>query len=251
MSGPGIGNLWRLCSLNELRHLASVSSFDVPGSYLSIPSPARISISDVGWPSNFLGGKGTPRRKVIKTTAASSGANDQKLQGKLKGLNVQAITGVEEVNMFKDDGNVLHFTAPKGVSGIAISASSTLTFSEPKVHAALPSNTMAIYGHGQNKELTELVPNILSQLGPDSLASLRKLAAQYQSQTAAAQAAAGVEGVEAKGDDDDDDIPDLVESFEPDEKEKEKEAEPEVEAKEPPTKEEEENKDVEQIGGLD
>jgi len=179
-----------------------------------------------------LGGKGTPRRKVIKTTAASSGANDQKLQGKLKGLNVQAITGVEEVNMFKDDGNVLHFTTPK-------------------VHAALPSNTMAIYGNGQNKELTELVPNILSQLGPDSLASLRKLAAQYQSQTAAAQAAAGGDGAEAKGGDDDDDIPDLVESFEPDEKEKEKEAEAEEEKKEPPTKEEEENKDVEQIGGLD
>lgn len=25
-----------------------------------------------------------------------------------------AIAGVEEINMFKDDGHVLHFTAPKG-----------------------------------------------------------------------------------------------------------------------------------------
>ena len=49
------------------------------------------------------------------------------------------------------------------------------------VHAAVPSNTFAIYGNGEEKELTELVPGILNQLGPDSLASLRKLAESYQS----------------------------------------------------------------------
>jgi len=36
------------------------------------------------------------------------------------------------------------------------------------VHAALPSNTLAIYGQGQQKELTELVPGILNQLGPEA-----------------------------------------------------------------------------------
>jgi nascent polypeptide-associated complex subunit beta len=68
------------------------------------------------------------------------------------------------------------------------------------VHASVPSNTFAIYGAGEEKELTELVPGILNQLGPDSLASLRKLAESYQSMQ--------------KKDDgdskDDDDIPDLV-----------------------------------------
>lgn len=49
------------------------------------------------------------------------------------------------------------------------------------VHASVPSNTFAIYGNGEDKELTELVPGILNQLGPDSLASLRKLAESYQS----------------------------------------------------------------------
>lgn len=44
----------------------------------------------------------------------SSGGDDKKLQGALKKLNVQPIAGVEEVNMFREDGNVLHFTAPKG-----------------------------------------------------------------------------------------------------------------------------------------
>lgn len=47
------------------------------------------------------------------------------------------------------------------------------------VHAAVNANTYAIYGNGQQKDLTELVPGILSQLGPDSLASLRRMAEQY------------------------------------------------------------------------
>lgn len=45
----------------------------------------------------------------------------------------------------------------------------------------MPSNTFAVYGQGQDKELTELVPGILNQLGPESLANLRKLAESYQS----------------------------------------------------------------------
>lgn len=58
------------------------------------------------------------------------------------------------------------------------------------------------------------MPGILNQLGPDSLASLRKLAESYQSM----QKKEGGEDGEKKGgdDDDDDDIPDLVagENFE-------------------------------------
>jgi len=29
-------------------------------------------------------------------------------------MNVQPIPAIEEVNMFKSDGNVIHFAAPKG-----------------------------------------------------------------------------------------------------------------------------------------
>jgi len=67
------------------------------------------------------------------------------------------------------------------------------------VHAAVTANTFAVYGAGEEKELTELVPGILNQLGPDSLASLRKLAESYQQMNA---------NGEKKGDDDE--IPDLV-----------------------------------------
>ncbi|KAK2803689.1 Nascent polypeptide-associated complex subunit beta [Emmonsiellopsis sp. PD_5] len=136
-------------------------------------------------------GKGTPRRKT-KKVHKSSGTDDKKLQTSLKKLNVQPIQAIEEVNMFKEDGNVIHFAAPK-------------------VHASVPSNTFAIYGNGEDKELTELVPGILNQLGPDSLASLRKLAESYQSMQKK-------EGGEDKKEDeeDDEDIPDLVdgENFE-------------------------------------
>ncbi|KAK4140224.1 nascent polypeptide-associated complex subunit beta [Dichotomopilus funicola] len=133
-----------------------------------------------------LNGKGTPRRKVKRAPARSAG-DDKKLQQSLKKLNVQPIQAIEEVNMFKSDGNVIHFAAPK-------------------VHAAVPANTFAIYGNGEDKELTELVPGILNQLGPDSLASLRKLAESYQN----------MQKNEKPEEADDDEIPELVagETFE-------------------------------------
>ena len=82
------------------------------------------------------------------------------------------------------------------------------------VHASVPSNTFALYGAGEDKELTELVPGILNQLGPDSLASLRKLAESYQSLQKGGEGEDGKKIEGAGGDDDDEDIPDLVENFE-------------------------------------
>jgi nascent polypeptide-associated complex subunit beta len=58
-------------------------------------------------------GKGTPRRKV-KRAPQRSAADDKKLQQTLKKLQVQPIQQIEEVNMFKSDGTVIHFSAPKG-----------------------------------------------------------------------------------------------------------------------------------------
>ena len=46
---------------------------------------------------------------VHKTTT-----DDKKLQSNLKKLGVNNIPGIEEVNMMKEDGNVIHFTNPKG-----------------------------------------------------------------------------------------------------------------------------------------
>ncbi|ORX65575.1 NAC-domain-containing protein [Basidiobolus meristosporus CBS 931.73] len=128
-----------------------------------------------------IGGKGTPRRKVKKATKAA-GTDDKKLQGVIKKLNVQPIPAIDEVNMFKDDGKVLHFTSPK-------------------VAASIQSNTFVISGKGEDKELTELIPGILHQLGPESLASLRRLAEAYQQ----------AEGAIAE--ENDEEVPELVENL--------------------------------------
>jgi nascent polypeptide-associated complex subunit beta len=53
--------------------------------------------------------------------------DDKKLMSTLKKLNVNNIPGVEEVNMIKDDGNVIHFQ-------------------NPKVQAAIQANTFSIQG---------------------------------------------------------------------------------------------------------
>ena len=66
--------------------------------------------------------------------------------------------------------------------------------------------------------MTELAPGILSQLGPNALLSLSKMAAAYQAQAAAAgisveefaQQAAARGGIDL----DDDQVPDLVSNFE-------------------------------------
>ena len=64
--------------------------------------------------TGIAGGKGTPRRKQVKKSGAAAAGDDRKLQAALKKMNVQPVTGVEEVNMFKEDGNVLHFGRPQG-----------------------------------------------------------------------------------------------------------------------------------------
>eukprot|EP00238_Polyblepharides_amylifera_P002611 CAMPEP_0196575882 /NCGR_PEP_ID=MMETSP1081-20130531/5267_1 /TAXON_ID=36882 /ORGANISM="Pyramimonas amylifera, Strain CCMP720" /LENGTH=142 /DNA_ID=CAMNT_0041894317 /DNA_START=172 /DNA_END=600 /DNA_ORIENTATION=+ len=130
------------------------------------------------------GGKGSVRRKkkaIHKTTTT----DDKRLQNTLKRLGVNTIPGIEEVNIFKDE-NVIHFT-------------------NPKVQASIAANTYVVSGPSQAKKLQDLLPGILSQLGPDNLASLKKIAELYDKRAD--------NGADDAGDDDDD-VPDLVENFE-------------------------------------
>lgn len=41
-------------------------------------------------------------------------SDEKKLEEALKKLNVQPINQVEEVNMFQNDGRIIHFTRPQG-----------------------------------------------------------------------------------------------------------------------------------------
>ena len=134
------------------------------------------------------GGKGTVRRKH-KAAHKVTAADDKKLNATLKKLGVTPIPGVEEVNLFKADGQVIHFASPK-------------------VQASISSNTYAVSGHSATKSLQELLPGIINQLGPDNLANLKQIAESYTAAQKAAKAAAGAD------DEDDDDVPDLVDNFE-------------------------------------
>jgi nascent polypeptide-associated complex subunit beta len=123
------------------------------------------------------GGKGTVRRKkkAVHKTATS---DDKKLASSLKKLGVTNIPAIEEVNLFKQNGQVIHF-------------------SQPKVQASIAANTYVISGASETKNLQELLPGIINQLGPDNLANLKQIAETYQG---------GADGG-------DDDVP-AVESFE-------------------------------------
>ncbi|CAG5109510.1 Oidioi.mRNA.OKI2018_I69.chr2.g4037.t1.cds [Oikopleura dioica] len=123
-----------------------------------------------------IGGKGTMRRKK-KIVHKAASADDKKLQSQLKKLSVNPIPGIEEVNMFKDDGTILHF-------------------SNPKVQASPNANTFAISGSSQVKQISEMLPQIVSQMGPEGFAALKK-------------AALGAEAPKA-----DDEVPELEGNFE-------------------------------------
>lgn len=133
-----------------------------------------------------IGGKGTPRRKkkIVHQTAAT---DDKKLQSTLKKLAVNNIPGIEEVNLIKNDGTVIHFN-------------------NPKTQASLASNVFAITGHGETKQIAELLPGILTQLGTEGLSQLKRLANNVGIGNKILSSVE--EGKEEE------DIPDLVENFE-------------------------------------
>jgi nascent polypeptide-associated complex subunit beta len=133
-----------------------------------------------------IGGKGTARRKkkVVHRTATT---DDKKLQTSLKKLGVNNIPGIEEVNMIKEDGTVIHFL-------------------NPKVQASLSANTFAVTGQAETKRIADMLPGILNQLGGDSLASLKKLATQIPTGVDTSKPVDAI-------DEDDDDVPELVDNF--------------------------------------
>merc|ERR1712100_755317 len=128
-----------------------------------------------------IGGKGSVSRKkkvVHKTTTT----DDKRLQNTLKRLGINSIPAIEEVNLFMESGEVVHFT-------------------NPKVQASIAANTYVIIGVAETKKLQDLFPGILNQVDKSVLPSLKKIAESYNP-------------AEADGDDDDDDeVPDLVENF--------------------------------------
>merc|ERR1719331_1845323 len=147
-------------------------------------SAARAKMQARMGKNSRTGGKGSARRKK-KAVRKTTGTDEKRLQATLKRLNVNNIPAIEEVNLFKDNGTVIHFASPK-------------------VQASIAANTYVVSGHAETKKLQDLLPGILNQLGPDNLQNLKKIAESYGK----------TEGEGAvDDDDDDDDVPDLVDNF--------------------------------------
>lgn len=164
-----------------------------------------------------IGGKGTPRRKMkkspvptgpspaqIKNTKIAEEGN--RMASSLAPLNSCSFPSIDEVNMFHQDGHVIHFD-------------------RPSVNAAHVANTFVVGGLGVNKAMADLAPGILNQLGSRALDNLKKMAMAYQKQ--AQDAGITIEELARRAKDgeieldanigvhdDEDDIPELVESFE-------------------------------------
>merc|ERR1712017_11642 len=143
-----------------------------PSSETTSPALARLQASV------RIGGKGSVRRKkkvVHKTTTT----DDKRLQNTLKRLGINSIPAIEEVNLFMDSGEVIHFT-------------------NPKVQASIAANTYVIIGVAETRKLQDLFPGILNQVDKSVLPSLKKIAENYTPDAA------------DEDDEEDDEVPDLV-----------------------------------------
>jgi len=106
------------------------------------------------------GGKNAMRRKKFRQKK-STNEFEKRLQANLKKLSCNTIPGIEEVNLFKSDGTVIHFISPK-------------------VDAEVSSNTFIVSGNYTHNKIEELLPGILPQIGSDHLTQLKDYAEKFE-----------------------------------------------------------------------
>merc|ERR1712226_851407 len=156
-----------------------------PPPTMQVANPEKLAKPQAMSKQVRTGGKGSARRKR-KVVHKANATDDKKLQGTLKRLGVQPIAGIEEVNLFKDDGNVVHFI-------------------NPKVQVAIQANTFVVSGANETKSVKDLIPGIIQHLGQENLPALRGMMGGVD----------GAMGEEGEDDDSsDDDVPELVDNFE-------------------------------------
>jgi nascent polypeptide-associated complex subunit beta len=119
---------------------------------------ARAKLAERFGDSVRLGGKGTMKRKK-KVTHKTASADDRKIESALKKAGAQQLPSIEEVNMFRDDNTVMHFT-------------------NPKVQGSVRDNVFMVQGSSEVKAIRDLMPGILSQLSPKHMDFLKEFADQ-------------------------------------------------------------------------
>lgn len=139
-----------------------------------------------------VGGKGSVRRKK-KAVHKAAPTDDKRLQTTLKRLQLSQLPGIEEVNIFKDNGSVINFQ-------------------NPKVQAQISANTYVISGAAVTKSLQDMLPSIVNQLGADNMPQMKSLMDQLGAAGLGGQNIAAAKAAASAEDADDEKIPDLVEN---------------------------------------
>jgi len=91
-------------------------------------------------------------RRKKKVTASKNVSDDKRIQSTLKRFQSTNLQGIDEVNMFRNDGDVIHFK-------------------NPQVTASPASNTFTVTGQNDVKKLTD-VPGVLNQLGLEGIQNM-------------------------------------------------------------------------------
>ena len=116
---------------------------------------ARAKLAQRFGDNTRLGGKGTMRRKM-KVQHKTNAVDDKKLTNSIKKLGIQPMQGIDEANFFREDNMIMHFQ-------------------NPKVQANIKDNFFVVSGPNEVKSVRDLMPGILTQLGPNSAKVLQDL----------------------------------------------------------------------------
>ncbi|KAH3902138.1 probable Nascent polypeptide-associated complex subunit beta [Saccharomycodes ludwigii] len=131
------------------------------------------------------------RRKQVNSSSKGQSKDDTKLQSQVSKLNSVNIRDVAEANFFKEDGTVLHFDTVG-------------------IQTAPQHNTTVFYGTAKEKQLQDLFPTIIPQMGQDSINALTQMANQIKDMQEKEKSTAGQDAKEGDKKEEDG-IPTLVE----------------------------------------
>ena len=164
-----------------------------------------------------IGGKGTQRRKHEVKKRGNKVETDKKIESIAKKSQAKKINEINEINIFKDDNTVIHFKKP------------TLEYS-------FKEKVSFVSGLHETKNIKELLPAIIKQLGPKQFEFMKEYAETLKTKD--------------KKDDKDEQAPELVEDFESvsktdDKKNKKKKKEKNAKKNEDKKNQEEEKKNEE------
>ena len=109
-----------------------------------------------------IGGKGTQRRKHEAKKRGNKVETDKKIEAIAKKAQSKKLNEINEINIFKDDNTVIHFKKP------------TLEYS-------FKEKVSFVSGLHETKNIKELLPAIIKQLGPKQFEFMKEYAETLKS----------------------------------------------------------------------